>query len=298
MVAFSTPIFRTLIDRDITGAGPLRVIKVSIFGASAAAMLVAGGVLVENPPNLFANTTAYLAALSAPHDTSRDETPVIQSAADAEALPPAASASAANPSMAGEAQAGNEGAVSFKIGEPSEAEIRQTSAGAILGQFQAWAAGKDAQNEVRTLTPAQEAKENSVQDAQIDPFHEVKADPLQKAKADSVQEAQADAVQDARAEIQPVHKHRSVHHLKDGPVRHLKEARAEIRAKYHRKRLLRAQLTRAQIRPALDARAQDTQVQDNRVQDQPVQNAQPPSLMQSVGCVFDLACQAPRSAPY
>jgi hypothetical protein len=82
--------------------------------------------------------------------------------------------------------------------------------------------------------------------------------------AQSVQAAPVKVVQDAPAQVRPVKKHRR--------VRSVQNARAEIRPQRNH---------RARVREEQDARVPP--VADPRAQDQSLQNAQPPSLLQSLG---------------
>jgi len=234
-----------------------RILKASILGVTAAAIVVAV-VSVENPRVLFANATAFLAALSAPQDGAREEMPIVQSSAGtlpsttAQALPP----------MASEAPTDKEMAAPFKTADQSQPEIGQAPAEDLLGQFQAWAAGQDARVEVQPAQPA--------------PAQPVPAQPAQEAKADPVANPAADPVEEARAEIRPVQNHSPVQSHR--PVR-VKNAQAEIPAKQiHRAKVRREQPARAQVRREQNARAQ---VQPE--QDQPVQNARAPSFLESLG---------------
>jgi hypothetical protein len=123
-----------------------RILKTSILVVTAAAIVFAIR-LVGNPLVLFTNTTASLVATSAPQDGAQSM-PTIQSTADAQALPPTAS----------EAPTGEEIADAFRTA--SQNEIREPTAGALLKQFQAWAAEEDsqAQAQVRPEQPVQEAQ--------------------------------------------------------------------------------------------------------------------------------------------
>src|SRR5712664_3242799 len=219
-----------------------RILKTSILGIAVAAIVFAIAA-VENPRLLlanaeffFANTKAFLDPVSRPQEATGEATPVTQSAAVAQASPPVA--------VAGEAPTGGEIAVPFKTADQSQTETRQPSTENLLGQFQAWAGGKDARADV---APAQ-----AVQD--------VRPQPVQDARANSRQDARANPVQDAQAQITPVQKHR--------PVRHVRNARSEIRLNQNlRAKLRREQNARVQLRPAQDARAQEIRAQDIRAQD-------------------------------
>jgi hypothetical protein len=236
-----------------------RILKASILGATAAAIVFAA-VLVENPRVLFANATAFLVALSAPQDGTREEMPIVQSSAGtqasamAQALPPTASA----------APTDNEMAASLKTADQSQPETGQAPTEDLLGQFQAWAAGQDARAEVQPAQPAP-------------------VQPVQEAKADPVANPAADPVQEARAEIRPVQSQRPVQSHR--PVRRVKNARSEIPAKpIHRAKVRREQNARVQVQPEQNARVQvRPEAQVRPQQDQPVQNARAPSFLESIG---------------
>jgi hypothetical protein len=227
-----------------------RIFKTSILVVTAAAIVLAmlsGG----NPLVLFENAMASLVATSTPQDDSGQSMPSIQSTADAQALPPAAS----------EAPTGGEKAAAFKAAafktaDQSQTEIRQPPADVLLNQFQAWAAQEDAQEDARPPVP----RVQPVQEEDARPQVE-RVQPVQDAQAQVVQDAQAQVAQNARAQVRHVQKQRRVRHVQNARV---KNARAQMR---------RAQNARAQARPEQNAQAPD----------RPVQDAQPPSLLQSLG---------------
>src|SRR5712664_2056241 len=244
-----------------------RILKTSILGIVAAA-IVSAIVAVENPRLLLANAefffaNTFLDPVSRPQEATGEATPVTQSAAVAQASPP----------VAGEPPTGGEIAAAFKTADQSQTETRQPSTENLLGQFQAWAAGKDARAEVAPAQP--------VQDAQSQPVQDVQPQPVQDARENSRRDDQANPVQDAQAQIRPVQKHR--------PVRHVRHARSEIRPNQNpRAKLRREQNARVQLRPAQDVRAQDIRPQDARAQDAraqepPVQNVRPPTFLESLG---------------
>src|SRR6266446_9371630 len=208
-----------------------RIVKTSILVVTAAAIVLAmlsGG----NPLVLFENAMASLVATSTLQDDTGQSRPSIQSTADAQALPPAAS----------EAPTGGEKAAAFKAAafktaDQSQTEIPQPPADDLLNKFQAWAAEEDARPQVPRVQPVQE--EDARPQVQ-------RVEPVQDAQAQAVQDAQAQAVQNARAQVRHVQKQRRVRH---------------------------AQNARAQAPPEQNAQAQD----------RPVQDAQPPSLLQSLG---------------
>ncbi len=240
-----------------------RILKASILGVTAAAIVVAV-VSVENPRVLFANATAFLAALSAPQDGAREEMPIVQSSATTQSSAGTQASAMAQtlPPMASEAPTDNEMAAPLKTADQSQTATGQAPTEDLLGQFQAWAAGHDARTEVQPAQPA--------------PVQPVPAQPAQEAKADPVANPAAVPVQEARAEIRPVQNHRPVQSHR--PVR-VKNAQAEIPAKQiHRAKVRREQPARVQVRREQNARAQ---VQPE--QDQPVQNARAPSFLESLG---------------
>src|SRR5882672_8848042 len=241
-----------------------RILKTSILGIVAAA-IVSAIVAVENPRLLLANAefffaNTFLDPVSRPQEATGEATPATQSAAVAQASPPVA--------VAGEAPMGGEIAAPFKTADQSQTETRQPPTGNLLGQFQAWAAGKDARADVAPAQP--------VPDAQSQPVQDVQPQPVQDARANSRRDDRANPVQDAQAQIRPVQKHRS--------VRHVRHARSEIRLNQNpRAKLRRQQNARVQLRPAQDARAQDIRAQDARTQEPPVQNVRAPTFLESLG---------------
>jgi hypothetical protein len=231
-----------------------KILKASFLGATAAAAVVAAVVVMGNPPALVADATAFLAALSAPRDGAHEEAPLVQSSDAAPASQPTAS----------EAPAGNASAAPLQIADQGQTAIPQAPAGALLGQFQAWAAGRDAQAEGRDA----QADVRPMQDAQ---------QPVQKAQ----QDAEADRVEDARAEVAAVQEHQT--------VRPVKNLRAEIKVKpIHRPKVRPEQTARIKIlRPVRDARAREARAQEARAQEArapepPVPQARP-TFLQSIG---------------
>jgi hypothetical protein len=202
-----------------------RILKASILVVTAAAIVFAI-LSMGNPLVLFENATASLVATSAPQDGTGQSMPIIQSTADAQALPPTAS----------EAPTGDEIAAAFKTADQNQTEIRQPPAEALLNQFQAWAAEEDAR-------------------AQVQPVHDAQAQP--------VQDAQAQVVQNARAQVRPVQKQRQIRPVQNAraEVRPEQNARAKV-VKNARAQVRREQNARAQVRPEQNAQAQDLSVQN------------------------------------
>jgi hypothetical protein len=207
-----------------------RIVKTSILVVTAAAIVFAI-LLGGNPLVLVENAMASLVATSTPQDDAGQSMPSIQSTADAQALPPAAS----------EAPTGSEKAAAFKAAayktaDQSQTEIPQPSADVLLNKFQAWAAEADARPQVRPAQPVQE------EDARP------QVQPVQP-----VQDAQAQVVQNARPQVRHVQKQRRVRPVQNARAKVVRNARAQMR---------RAQDARAQARPEQNAQPQDRPVQD------------------------------------
>jgi hypothetical protein len=131
-----------------------RILKTSILIFTAAALVFAIR-LVGNPPVLFTNATTSLVAISAPQDGAGQSTPIIQSTAGAQALPPTAR----------EAPTGDEIAAAFNTAYQSQTENPQPPAEGLFEQYQAWAAEEDARAPAPPLQPEQKAPTQLVQSA-------------------------------------------------------------------------------------------------------------------------------------
>jgi hypothetical protein len=234
------------LDRAVISS---RILKTGILVVTATAIGIAI-LSAGSPVVLFANVMASLVDTSASQPGTGQSTPTIQSTADAD-LPP----------IAKEAPTRDEIAIASEPADQTQSKISEPPAGALLKQFQAWAAEEDARALV--VQPAQDAQ---AQDGSAQPVQDAPAPAVQEAPAPAVQEAPAQVVQDAPAQIRPMQKHRH--------VRRVQNARAEIRPARH---------PRAMVRREQNARAQVAPVQNPRAQDQPVQNAEAPSFLQSFG---------------
>ena len=201
-----------------------RILKTSILVVTAAA-IVSAILSLGNPLVLIANVTASLVATSAPQDGTGRSTPIVQSTAGAQALPPTAS----------QAPTVGETAAAFNSASQSQTENPQPPAEASFKQFQAWAAEEDAQAQVQPVQPVQ-AAQPQLQDEQV-------------------QHDQAPVV-NARADVRPVKNARAhvrfVHHAR-AKLRSLQNARAQMR---------RERNARLQVRPVQDTQAQVPPVQN------------------------------------
>jgi len=194
-----------------------RILKTSILVVTAVAIVFT--ILSRgNPLVLIANVTASLVATSAPQDGTDRSTPIIQSTAGAEVLPPTAR----------EAPTGDEIAATLKTSQ-SETEIREPPAEALFKQFQAWAAEEEAQ--VRPVQPVQDARP------------QVQDDQAQVVNA----RAEARPVKNARAHVRSEHNARA-------KARSLKHARARMRREQNARVQVRpVQNTQTQVQPVQDA---------------------------------------------
>ena len=110
-----------------------------------------------NPAKVFADIKASLTDISALQPDTVQSTPTIQSTAYAQALPPTASGA---PTSDGTLAASDSA-------DQSQAEINAAPPGALLKQFQAWAAKEDARGaQIETVRPAQDARAQVLQSAQ------------------------------------------------------------------------------------------------------------------------------------
>jgi hypothetical protein len=225
-----------------------RIVKTSILIVTAAAIVFAIAA-VGNPLVLFESATASLFAPSTPRDDTGtgQSMPSIQSTADAQAVPPTASA----------APTGGEIAAS-KTADQGQAEIRQPPGDVLLNKFQAWAAEADARPQVQPVPPVQE------EDARP-----------QVPRVQPVQDAQAPVVEEnARAPVRHLQKQRQLRRAQNARAKNVRNARAQMR---------RAQDARAQAQPEPNAQPQGRPVQDAQAPARPVQDGQPSWLPQSLG---------------
>ncbi len=155
----------------------------------------------------------------------------------------------------------------------SQAEPKEPPPGALLKQFQSWAAAQDAGQQAGPAQPGQDTQTQvepirPIQDAtpQVEPVRPIVQDTT--AQADPAQPAQDAATesQDDPAPVRAAQKHRK--------KRSAQNALAEIRP---------AKRPRAAVRPDANARADARPPQDPRAApDQPAQ-PQSPSFFQSIG---------------
>src|ERR1700676_1083580 len=158
-----------------------RIRKASVLFTTGA--IVAAVLLVGNPPTLFPNTTSSLVDTSAPQAGTTQSMPVIQSTADAQALPPTAR----------EVPTGDEIAAAFKTAYQSQ------TTEALFTQFQAWAAKEDARAQVRPVQPVQDAQ------AQVEQSARAQVQSVQKHRhtrhARAEKNARAKLAKNARAHV-------------------------------------------------------------------------------------------------
>jgi hypothetical protein len=173
----------------LEGRGSLLLLNASILGLVASLVAMAIILLWGNPVKVFADITASLTNISALQPSSDQSKPTIpsaptvQSAADAQAVPPTASGAATR----------NEVAAASEPADQGQKEISEPTSGALFRQFQAWAAERA---QVKSAQPVQDAPAQVVQDAPP-PVR-----PMEKHRM-------ARSVQNARAEMRHVQKPRA-----------------------------------------------------------------------------------------
>jgi hypothetical protein len=136
--------------------GSLLLLNASILVPVASLVGMAILLSFGNPAKVFADIEASLTDISALQPETVQSTPTIQSTADAKALPPTEWG----------APARDEIATTFDTANQSHAEIRAAPPGALLKQFQDWAAKEDARAQIETVRPAQDAPAQVLQNAQ------------------------------------------------------------------------------------------------------------------------------------
>jgi flagellar biosynthesis GTPase FlhF len=222
-----------------------RIVKTSILVVTAAAIVFAV-LATGNPLVRFESAMASLFATSTPQDDTGQSMTIIQSTADAQALPPAAS----------EAPTAGEIAVASKTADQGQAEIRQPPGDVLLNKFQAWAAEADARPQVQRAEPVQ------AEDA-----------PPQVERVQPVQDAQAPVAENARPQVRRVQKQRQIRPVQNARAKAVRNARAQMRRED----------ARTQAGPAQNTQAQERSVQNAQPAARPVPDAQPAWLPQSLG---------------
>jgi hypothetical protein len=160
-------------DGEHEERGLLLLLNAIILVITAILMGIAISLSLGNPVKVFGEK-ASLTGNSAPKPDPVQSTPTIQSTADAQALTPAARG------------ARDEIAAGLDTRDQSQAEISEASSGALLQQFQGWAAKQDARAPGERVPSIQDARAQDLQDAQAP------APPIQKhQRARPVQNARA-----------------------------------------------------------------------------------------------------------
>jgi ABC-type molybdate transport system substrate-binding protein len=136
--------------------GSLLLLNASILVLVASLIGMAIILSFGNPAKVFADIKASLIDLSALQPDTVQSTPTIQSTADAKALPV----------TAGGALTRDDIATNFDTADQSQAGISEAPSGALLKEFQDWAAKEDARAQIETVRPAQDARAQVLQNAQ------------------------------------------------------------------------------------------------------------------------------------
>lgn len=201
------------VSRPLLNAGIL-IIPTILIG-------IAMTLLLGTPVKIVADLKALLTDTSAPRPDPVQPATKIQSTADAQDLPPTSTGAPTHDELP----------ATFDSADQKQPEISETPTGALLQQFQTWAARQDAQ-------------------AQVEPVP-----PVEDARAPVLQDAPAPVLQDAPATVRPVQRHRR--------IRPAQNARAEMRPlRNPEARARRERNGRVEVRPARDVRAQDQPVQN------------------------------------
>jgi len=209
-----------------------QILKWSVTVVAAAA-IAAAVVSMGDPLALFAGTTAVLTGASTPRDGSGQETPLVESGASTQALP----------SIPNDAPADNDVARPSETAGQRQTEITQAPTGALLGQFQAWAANRDGLPLIQPLQSAQQDQTGSIQGIQS-----------------------TDPAQDVRPEFLPVPQRRQ--------AKRDKNARGELGPKPN---------PRAKGRPAPNGQTYLLPAQVRETDSPAVQNTRPPSFLEGFG---------------
>jgi hypothetical protein len=188
-----------------------------------------------NPVKVFTDTRAALM------DASSQAATTPQVAADTRVLPPAAT---------GTSTPEETPAASADSAEQKQADIAPP-AGALLGQFEAWAA--------RQYERAQDAPAET--QSKAEPKVEAKAEPARPVDEPPARRSRVTEAQDDEPPVRIVRRHR--------PIRPVQNARAEMRS---------VRKPAARVRQEQTARAVARPQQEVRPQELPAQNAAPPSF--------------------
>jgi hypothetical protein len=228
------------------------ILNVGLLVMTTALIIIAFTLSGGSPVKVFTDVkAAVIDALPAQPDTVQ-ATRSIRTPANIQALPPAVTG----------APTRDESPAAV-----DSADQKQAEAGALLGQFQAWAATQDGPDQDDGPAQAGSAQDGSIYVARAQPIDDTRAE-AQPVRPTEVAPAQ----EDAQAPVRSVQRHRT--------IRRVQNARAEMRSARHAPaRVRRDRPAQVQVRPAQEVRAPDQPVQPL----QPVQNVPPPSYAQRFG---------------
>jgi len=197
----SLPLFLSGRADEHEERGSLLLLNASIFVLMASLVGMAIILSLGNPAKVFADIKASLTDISALQPGTVQSTPTIpsaptvQSAADAQAIQSTADAQALPPTARG-APTRDEIADASEPAGQSQTDVSEDPSGALLKQFQAWAAKEDAPAQVEPVQPVQDTPAQVVQNAPAP------AQPTQKHKGvRHVQNARAEPVQNPRPQV-------------------------------------------------------------------------------------------------
>jgi hypothetical protein len=149
-------------EREQEERGSLLLLNASVLVLVASLVGMAILLAFGNPSKVLADLDASLTDILALQPNTVQSTPTIQSSAETKALPPTESGAPAR-----------NVATAFDTARQGQADIGAAPPGALLKQFQDWAAEEDARAQIETVRPAQDSR--AAQDA--------RAQALQNAQA-------------------------------------------------------------------------------------------------------------------
>ena len=193
----SLPLFLSGHADEPEERGSLLLLNASIFVLVASLVGMAIILSLGNPAKVKASLTdiSALQPGTVQSTPTIPSAPTVQSAADAQAIQSTADAQALPPTARGAPTRDEIAAASEPAGQ-SQTDVSEDPSGALLKQFQAWAAKEDAPAQVEPVQPVQDTPAQVVQNAPAP------AQPTQKHKGvRHVQNARAEPVQNPRPQV-------------------------------------------------------------------------------------------------
>ncbi len=152
--------------------GSLLLLNAIILVITAILVGMASSLSLGNPLKVYTDIKASPTAMSTPQPDIVQTTPTIQSTTDSRALPP-------TPRVA---STRDENPATFDSADQGQGEISAAPPGALLKQFQAWAAKDDARAQIEPDAPAQVLQSAQIPVLSIQKHRTVR--PVQNARAE------------------------------------------------------------------------------------------------------------------